>query len=37
MKLGLQLYGPLAKGSMNEKEMLKKMKDMGLDMVEPCI
>lgn len=37
MILGLQLYGPLAKQSMDEKELLCKAKEIGFMRVEPCI
>ena len=37
MELGLQLYGPLQKNEMSEKELLKTMKEVGYSFLEPCI
>lgn len=37
MILGLQLYGPIANGKMDLIEMLKSLKAIGINRVEPCI
>lgn len=37
MILGLQMYGPLAKKAMDEKQLFNKIKDIGFDRIEPCI
>lgn len=37
MILGLQLYGPIACGKMDLEAMLRGIKNIGIDRVEPCI
>ncbi len=37
MILGLQLYGPIANSKVSLPELMKGLKDVGIDRVEPCI
>lgn len=37
MILGLQLYGPIANSKMDLPDLLKGIKEIGIDRVEPCI
>lgn len=37
MILGIQLYGLLEKGNVNEKELLTSLREVGINMAEPCI
>lgn len=37
MILGMQLYGPVARGTLSFTELMKGLKTIGIDRVEPCI
>lgn len=37
MDLGIQLYGPIANGSMNFRDLMAGLKNVGYKMAEPCI
>lgn len=37
MVLGIQLYGPVAKGTLSTKDLMEGLKEIGFGMAEPCI